>query len=258
MASAGGGSHGAQSRTQEAGGLSRLEKGALLPCPRGRRESRPALGILTARPPDKTRAPSRQPAEPLGKAHCVPRRRPRGSQGPLPMPEPERTLPPRPRHDLARARPPDSTRQGQQASRPEGSSREEEVWRLLRAPTPNALQSLQCPSHPSPGRAHTLSGPHRPSPTAWRETAKRGVSAKLAREAGAREVPEHRSGSRVLRRRGSVPTRPKPRALFLWRHTHSPGLTHPHPSSKHLREWLLPTPCKDSGCGGGLPCTQGS
>ena len=54
---AGGGSHGAHSCTQEAGRLSPLEKGALLPCPSGRRESRPALGILTAQQPNKTRSP---------------------------------------------------------------------------------------------------------------------------------------------------------------------------------------------------------
>lgn len=56
---AGGGSHGAHSCTQEAGRLSPLEKGALLPCPSGRRESRPALGILTAQQPNKTRSPRR-------------------------------------------------------------------------------------------------------------------------------------------------------------------------------------------------------
>lgn len=37
--------------------LSRLEKRALLPCPRGRRESSLALGILTARQPNKTHGP---------------------------------------------------------------------------------------------------------------------------------------------------------------------------------------------------------
>lgn len=56
---ASGGSHGAHSCTQEAGCLSPLEKGALLPCPSGRRESRRALGILTARRPNKTRGPRR-------------------------------------------------------------------------------------------------------------------------------------------------------------------------------------------------------
>lgn len=62
---ASGGSHGARSGAQEAGRLSPLEKGALLPCPSGRRESRRALGILTARRPNKTQGPRR----PLPPAH---------------------------------------------------------------------------------------------------------------------------------------------------------------------------------------------
>lgn len=74
-----------QSRTQEAEAFL-AEKGALLPCPSGRRESRPALGILTAQPPNKTRAQQPPPAGPgaSGKTRRVPRRWPGASRAPPP------------------------------------------------------------------------------------------------------------------------------------------------------------------------------
>lgn len=102
---ASGGSHGAHSCTQEAGRLSPLEKGALLPCPSGRRESRRALGILTAQPPNKTQSPHHPlpPARAPGKG--TPRSQEAAMEPPGPLPRWDQIGPCVcvPHHDLPRA-----------------------------------------------------------------------------------------------------------------------------------------------------------
>lgn len=137
---AGGGSHGAHSCTQEAGRLSPLEKGALLPCPSGRRESRPALGILTAPAAKQNPRPPRPPPTSLlspwerdavfpGGCHGVsrapsPRLDQIGSCPSVPiMTSPE----PCPQRGLSQARRSPDLR---------GVNKEEEGWGILQALTP--------------------------------------------------------------------------------------------------------------------------